>query len=485
MDNKTATSNTGKQDRPMVLGISGQMLDGAELGNRFYSLELLHQKQSSKALGYWLWGIFIASVFSMFLPWQQYVTGTGRVTALRPQDRPQVVPSTIAGVIQKWYVQEGQYVKTGDTLLTIGEVKDKYFDPQMMTRLREQVRAKEGEIVAKEDKIRAYNAQVDQLRLGLDLKLKQARNKIIQGQLKVVSDSADHEAARLQYNLAQRQFEGATELYKQGLMSLVVYEGRRQRLQESNAKQQSAMNKLDATRNELLNAQIEVNAIRADYLKDIAKAESDLAATMGELNESRGNLSKMRNEASSTEIRFSFYTVRAPQDGFIVKALKQGIGEQVKEQEPLVLISPSEPGQAVELYVSGNDVPLVTPGRKVRMQFEGWPALQYAGWPSISVGTFGGIVQVVDYVNSAGGKYRILVVPDPAEEKWPTPQRLRMGSAVYGWAMLDEVRVWFELWRQMNGFPPSLGIPPSDRDSTKPEKEDTGDKVQGVGEDTK
>jgi membrane fusion protein, adhesin transport system len=93
-------------------------------------------------------------------------------------------------------------------------------------------------------------------------------------------------------------------------------------------------------------------------------------------------------------------------------------------------------------------------GRKVRLQFDGWPALQFAGWPSVSVGTFGGTVAVIDRVPGSTGDFRVLVTPDTTEEAWP--RQLRLGSGVLGWAMLDEVRVGFEIWRRINGFPPSL-----------------------------
>ena len=111
------------------------------------------------------------------------------------------------------------------------------------------------------------------------------------------------------------------------------------------------------------------------------------------------------------------------------------------------------------LYVSGTDVPLLAPGRKVRLQFDGWPALQFSGWPSVAVGTFGGEIAVVDQVAGADGRYRVLVRPDPSDEPWPA--QLRQGSGVLGWAMLDQVRLGYELWRRINGFPPALrqGVP--------------------------
>ena len=100
------------------------------------------------------------------------------------------------------------------------------------------------------------------------------------------------------------------------------------------------------------------------------------------------------------------------------------------------------------------DVPLISKGRRVRVQFDGWPAFQFSGWPSVSVGTFGGKVEVIDYVNTTPGEFRILIVPDENDQPWP--DLLRAGSGIKGWVMLDDVPLWYEIWRQLNGFPPSL-----------------------------
>ena len=154
------------------------------------------------------------------------------------------------------------------------------------------------------------------------------------------------------------------------------------------------------------------------------------------------------------QIRNEQYQVIAPQDGYVVRALQAGLGETIKEGEAVVTIMPSESDIAVEMYVRAMDVPLLSQGREVRIEFDGWPALQFSGWPSASVGTFGGRVQVIDYVNSKGGEFRILVTPDEKDEPWP--KQLRQGSGIKGWVMLDDVPVWYELWRQLNGFPPSL-----------------------------
>ena len=188
-----------------------------------------------------------------------------------------------------------------------------------------------------------------------------------------------------------------------------------------------------------------------EYLDKINKSESELNNTLAELYDAQGSLAKLRNEFSNMTIRNDQYQVIAPQDGIVVKALKAGIGETIKEGEAVCSIMPETNDMAVAMYVKAMDVPLISKKRKVRIQFDGWPALQFSGWPNVSVGTFGGLVEVIDYVNSKPGEFRILVIPDPADDPWP--RQLRMGSGTKGWVMLNDVPVWFEIWRQLNGFP--------------------------------
>lgn len=386
--------------------------------------------------------LLVVALLAMWLPWQQNIRGEGRVTALSPKDRPQTLVSTIDGRIEAWYVQEGQYVEKGDSLLRLGEVKDEYFDPNLSERLGTQITAKRAENDAKMAKVDALTRQIAQLERALMLKLEQTRYKIS-------TDSAEVAAATLALEVAQRQWEGQLSLYNQGLKSLTELEQRKVKLQEAQAKLQVAQNKLTTSR-------IELSSIEAEYRKEIAKAQADRSATLAEYNAGVGALANSESKASAFEVRQGHYLLRAPQAGYVVRALKRGIGEQVKAQEPVAIVMPAKPSIAAEMFVRANDVVLLQPGQPVRLQFDGWPALQFSGWPSISVGTFGGRIQVVDYTVSQGGKYRVLVVPDPADEPWPDARLLRQGSGVYGWAMLNQVRVWFEIWRQLNGFPPAL-----------------------------
>jgi multidrug resistance efflux pump len=430
----------------------------------FYSLKLLYQSYAGRIIAIWLLGIFVLLGVFLFLPWQQNIRADGVVTGLKPEERPQVVNTTIGGKIEKWYIQEGQYVRKGAPLLTLTEVKDKYLDPQTSTRLKEQVAAKEQAIASTEDKVNALGTQLAALRDGLRYSMEKNRNKVLQSRLKVTSDSASLIASNIDQNIAEQQLQRFEDLYRKGLISLTQIEQRRLKLQETQAKLTGAENKLDASKNELINAQIELSSTLAEYGDKIAKAESERASTQAYLGDARAAVAKLKNEYQSVLVRNEFYTLRAPQDGYVVRALRAGIGEIIKAGEAVVTVMPTNTSLAVELYLKATDVPLVSKGRKVRIQFDGWPALQFSGWPSVAVGTFGGEIYVIDYINTGKtSKYRVLITPDPAEDPWP--KQLRVGSGVYGWAMLDEVPIWFEIWRQLNGFPPSLKSKPDDYDA--------------------
>ncbi len=421
---------------------------------QLYTLKTLKTPSAGRILAKWLMGICFIAFILLFVPWQQNIRGTGKITAFTPQNRPQSIESTIAGRITGWKVREGQFVNHGDTILTLSEVKDKFFDPDLLIRLQEQVTAKENSILSKKDKITALRNQISALKEALRLKYKQAQNKVLQTNLKLTSDSVDYLSEKVRYSNFENQFDRNKKLYDAGNIALTKFQDIESKFQQARMKVVSSENKFLQSKTELINSKINLSSIRADYQDKISKAESGLNATLSELFDSEASLAKLRNEFANMQIRNEQYQVIAPQSGFVVRAMQAGIGETIKEGEAVVTIMPSNPDVAVEIYVKAMDLPLISKGRKVRIEFDGWPALQFSGWPSSSVGTFGGIVQVIDYINGDGGEFRLLITPDPDDEVWP--ELLRLGSGAKGWVMLDNVPVWYELWRQLNGFPPSL-----------------------------
>ncbi|MGM9511890.1 MULTISPECIES: HlyD family secretion protein [Larkinella] len=446
-----------------MLNISNQRVDEALLTHYpLKTLRTLPQPESGRRLGRWMLVMLLIGLIVMFLPWQQNLNGEGTVTALTPQDRPQTIQNAIAGRIERWKIQEGQYVKKGDTMLVISEIKDEYFDPRLPQRLDEQLDAKQGSLEATDAKISALDGQIAALKTGLQVKLASARNKIRQSAFKVTSDSTDLLAERKNYQIALDRLERYEKGYKNGLFSLTDLESRRLKVQQDYAKVIAWENKLNVSRQELVNARLDLNTIQADYQEKIAKALSDRSSAVSYRAEADGEISKIRNKISSVDVRRGLYVVRAPQDGYVVRSLKFGIGETIKEGESIASLQPANPSIAVELYVRAMDVPLIQRGREVRIQFDGWPAIQFSGWPTVAVGTFGGEVAVIDAVSSVNGKYRLLVRPKARPSDQPWPKQLRVGSGVYGWVMLDDVPIWYEIWRQLNGFPPSLKEEPKE-----------------------
>jgi len=432
---------------------------------QLYTLKTLKTPNAGRALAKWLMGICAVGFIMLFLPWQQNIRGTGKITAFTPKNRPQSIESTIAGRISSWRIREGQYVNAGDTILTLSEVKDKFFDPNLLQRLSEQVAAKEGSIQSKKDKVAALRNQISAQQEALNLKYAQAENKVMQTNLKLKSDSVDYLAEKVRFGNFENQFERNKNLYAAGNIALTKFQDIESKFQQARMKVVSTENKYLQTQTELVNTRINMNSIRADYRDKISKSQSSLNQTLAELYDAEASLAKLRNEYANMQIRNDQYQVIAPQSGYIVKAMRAGIGETIKEGEGVVTIMPANPDIAVEIYVKAMDLPLISKDKKVRIEFDGWPALQFSGWPNSSVGTFGGLVKVIDYVNSAGGEYRLLVTPDPEDEAWP--DLLRLGSGAKGWVMLSDVPIWYELWRQLNGFPPSLYEEPSDEKKDK------------------
>jgi membrane fusion protein, adhesin transport system len=418
-----------------------------------HALGTLYNPRTARLFALWLRYLIIILLIILFLPWQQNISGTGTVTALLPEGRPQTIQNIIPGRIEQWYVREGDLVKPGDTLLRISEIKDDYLDPNLDIRIQEQIASKLEGIGGYESKIQALDQQKQALREGLSNSLLKSKNKVEQARQKVISDSTDLLAAQRNYEISKDRLARYEDGFKNGLFSLTDLESRRLKAQEELAKLVAQQSKVQIARQELANAVIELRSVEWDYREKLAKATSDLSSAQASLADAAGELSKLKNKYTSVEVRQNNYIVRAPQEGYIVKVLKAGLGENIKEGETIATLQPTHSQLAVELYINPMDVTLVSPGREVRLEFDGWPALQFGGWPGVSVGTFGGKVSVIDRVNSANGKFRLMVVPTE-EEQWP--QAIRLGSGVYGWVMLSDVPIWYEIWRQLNGFPPNL-----------------------------
>ncbi len=435
-----------------MLNISDNSVRNAINTDRFSAFSKLTKPQKSVLLRLIAGALFIV-LLAMFLPWTQNIRAKGYVTTLQPDHRPQTIHSIIPGRIEQWYVREGDYVNKGDTIIFISEVNEKFLDPELLQRTEQQVQAKELTVGSYMDKVKALDAQVEALVSNKRLKFQQARNKLKQARLKVQSDSIALEAAKTDNGIALRQLERVEELYSEGIKSLTEVEQKRQYVQTTLSKKVGAENQLLTSINEVLNAEMELSAINAEYNDKIAKAESEKYASLSNMYDARAMVPKLQNELRNYSIRSGMYYITAPQDGYITKAIKSGIGETIKEGTEIVSIMPADYQLAVSMYVNPIDLPLINKGQVVRMQFDGWPAIVFSGWPNASYGTFAGNVVAIDNFISPNGKYRVLVAPDSSDHQWP--EAIRVGAGANTITLLDNVPVWFELWRKLNGFPPN------------------------------
>ncbi len=410
--------------------------------------------KSNRMFSIWLIGLLFIIIVIFFLPWTQNIQMKGKVTTLLPGQRPQDVNSAIGGRIEKWYVREGDLVEAGDTIVFLSEIKPEYFDPQLLERASNQIAAKQGSMDSYQLKANALDNQISALRLELAFKKQQLQNKIQQAEFKQQSQEAEVNQAEVDAGIAEFQYRRTDTLFQKGIKSLSDLEDKRLKMQSTIAKLITAKNKYQESGNDLSIAKLALETIDNEYNNKIAKAQSDKFSTISAQYEAEGNLNKLQNQYANYDRRNNLYYVIAPQSGYITKTMKSGIGEIIKESDKIVTIVPYNRELAVEMYVRPMDLPLMNVGQEVRLVFDGWQAFIISGWSDFSFGTYSGDVVAIDNIPNDNSMYRILVKSNQPDLTFP--ELLRVGAGVQGIALLHDVPVWYELWRQLNGFPPDF-----------------------------
>ncbi len=438
------------------------------MNNKFISANIESEIESTRLQSYksvyhiskrnnvkrWLWAVLVALVVTMFLPWTQNIRARGAITTLRQEERPQELNTVIAGRVIKWYVKEGDFVQKGDTILQLGEVKVDYFDPKLLERTKQQLNAKQLSVEGYQNKAVTAGTQIRALEDGQQLKLKQLDIKLRQQELKLTSDSNEAVAAVSELGVAKRQIDAAKQMLDSGVIALTDYERRKITFQNALAKKISAENKYLQAKQEYISLRIEKNSTVQEYTDKIAKAQGDRFGSLSNIASGEADVAKLENLYSNYDIRNQLYYITAPQSGQITKARKAGIGEMMKEGDMVVEVVPDHVQLAVELFAEPMDLPLLNIGQKIRFIFDGYPAIVFSGWPEASYGTFGGVIAAVETSLSENGKFRLLVIEDKKEKPWP--KQLRMGTGANGIALLKDVPIGYELWRNINGFPPEF-----------------------------
>lgn len=416
------------------------------------SLENIYHINKNSNVAKWFLFTFLAFVFIMFLPWTQNIKTQGNVSTLYQEQRPQKLNSPIPGRIIKWYVKNGDVVKKGDTILQISEIKDDYLDPLLVERTQEQVQAKKGVREYYNAKITTTENQIAAISAAKDLKLNQIKIKIAQLQNKLKAEQAEFTAVNNELKIAQDQLNRQNKMYEEGLVSLTQLQQRNVSYQNALAKKTSAENKLAQTQQEIAAQNIEQIAVIQEYTEKISKTEGDRFQSMGQVAGSTGDIAKLENQVATYKVRKGLYYILATQDGQITQLTKAGIGEIVKDAETIGIIVPKNIDYIAEIYVKPVDLPLIRENQKVMLTFDGFPAIVFSGWPNSSYGTFSGKIIAIENSISENGLFKAIVAEDKTQKRWPP--NMKIGTGASGIAILNDVPIWYEIWRNINGFPP-------------------------------
>ena len=425
-----------------------------ETGKKYSAYNSIYSVDIESRIKNIFWGLFFVLVFILFVPWTQNINTSGIVTTQFQEQRPQQINSIIPGKIIKWWVKEGDFVQKGDTIVELADTKDDYLDPRLIERTNDQLIAKKQKVDFYDSKITNIKGQIVAIEEGFKLKESAIRNKIQQLERKILIDSAELSAAKIDLEVGTNQYNRAGKMLNDGIISLVDYERRTQSFNKAKAGFQEKQQKFLNTKQDVLIARIELNTLKQDVNDKLFKLKGDIANSNSEKSTVIAEVAKNENELSNYRIRGGQKWLVAPQTGQIIKAKKAGINEIVKEGEMIVEIVPNSFKYAIELFVKPMDLALINKGQDVRLQFDGYPAIVFSGWPNSSYGTFAGKISAIETNRNENGQFRVLIIPDMTEKNWPS--NLKIGTGAQGFALLNDVPIWYELWRQLNGFPPDF-----------------------------
>ena len=401
-------------------------------------------------IGWLMLAIFIVTPFILiFIPWQQNIRGKGRVVALNPQERPQNVDATIGGRITEVKVQEGSVVKKGDLLLKIVDL-----DPEFRMRLESEKANIEGQIRSYEQQQSNILSQIESNKLARDSAIAAADSEIDAALEKVRSSEEKLRGAQAKRSAAELQYTRKVNLNKVGAASDRMVEVADRDLKTAEAEVNSANANLEADKDEVEAKKSKRTKITQDFQAKIDELDSKISEIGAKIDGAREKLAKKEGEIRKAQSQ----DIIAPVDGTVFRVSANLGGQIVKSGDQLLVIVPETQSRVVEMWVDGNDAPLISKGDLVRIQFEGWPAVQFAGWPSVAIGTFPGHVEFIDATDNGQGQFRIIVTSNAGneyDEEWPDTTFLRQGVQAKGWVLLREVKLGYEIWRQLNGFPPA------------------------------
>jgi multidrug resistance efflux pump len=433
----------------------------------FPALKMVRTGRFIRTAGRLTFALMVTCMFALVvLPWRQTARGVGTVVALNPQERPQPVLSPTKGVVSyvRPNLREGSYVEKGELLLRLNPMAAEgvlQMETQMIA-FESKKSAAESSLLVSEQAAVLQESSGARLTASLNQDYQAAHQKWEQAKNEVVALQAEMQDKRNQLRIAE-------EVAAKGIVSKEELFSKRQSVEIHIAKLLKAESYVEEAYATLMSKENEIEAKKQEI--DIKNRTAN-QKVLEEIQKLR-TIEKELIDLQTKRAELDRLEIIAPRSGYIQQWFGIEGSDTVKEGDRLFVIVPDTDELAVEMKVSGNDMPLVREGDRVRLQFEGWPAVQFVGWPSVAIGTFGGKVNRVFPTDDGNGFFRVIVSPDahfPGEKGWPESRYLRQGVRANGWVLLQEVRLGYEVWRQLNGFPPTISNEGTSESKDKPSK---------------
>lgn len=390
----------------------------------------------------------VVPTLALFAPWNQNVPGAGHVAAFTPLDRPQSVQAPVKGRVRAVHVIEGQLVAKDEPLLELVDI-----DPDKLARLQQKLDATRGELQVTVAQAETLGSQIGILESARDFAVTGAQARVDLAREKLRSAEQKLIGLRAAQAYSEQEVKRLTPLVPEFVEELKLLKAKAE-LEKAVAEVNAGLAEVEVERAAQQSATAELRRVQEDANSRVVDARARQQTADAKRQDLQAKLADLEGDLRAQRAQ----DVRAPRAGRVFRLSVNTDGSIVKEGDELLQIVPVAARTAVELWVRGVDAPLIEPGRKVRLQFEGWPAIQFVGWPAVAVGTFGGEVALVDATDSGQGRFRLLIVPDANDKPWPSDRWLRQGVRAKGWILLNEVPLWYELWRQLNGFPPVIAL---------------------------
>ncbi len=392
-----------------------------------------------------VWVFLALLLFLAITPWQQNIRGVGRVIAYLPAERQQAISAPVEGRISQWLVKEGSAVKKGQI---IAQLLDN--DPLILERLHNEQLALLDRQTAVENRVETFREQLRMSELARPQALSAAQSRIAMAKQReqaarqaLLASNAAEKTATL--NLARH-----SQLQSKGLSSNRTLELSQLESAQRHAEVMRSQASLQSALSEITAMEADFAKLTADTNAAVQKARAELNKAIEDQNYVKADLLKLQSRMAKQKN----LTIAAPRDGIVLRLLANPNAELLKSGQAIAILVPHTSARAVELWVDGNDLPLVISGSPVRLQFEGYPSIQFGGWPEFSMGSFAGKVTLIDSTDDGNGHFRLLVTPDPHDLPWPSDRFLRQGVRTNGWVLLGRVTLGYELWRIFNNFPP-------------------------------